>query len=667
VASLDATLAEARASLDGLSAERDSLSQQAESLRRELEEAAAKTAALTKERDEARANIQRINARLDQEKQESDSLAEQRDAALRNNSELSTRLAESQKQIEQLVRDQDRARRAKTELQSRISELEISLAAGVSAAAGAPDLGKELTEARAQTAALEEARDKAAHEADRLAGEMAALQTKFDDLARDHETLRASGDEAAAKLTETTRRLDDIAAARAGLETEVGELRKLADSLEAARAASDAQRSQLEKDLAAARSAAAEKRPAHDLTSQIEALKEQLAEAIRQRDEFSSSNRDLFGRVEEQRKQIVSLAQQHEEAAARADQFAAQLQSIQQDLATRSREAAELAGEEPPASAAPAYPPSRFADRPKPPALRPTPQRPAEELPAARFQGEPDFGGSPRGGSPVPEPQPVGGPGFSSAPIPRQSASVGIANEATVTQVRAALRDAPKAVASMRNCIQYFIRHPRDFRVLGQLQTHIQALAKKTAPLEFHALHRVATTSDGLIADLTRVPDQINKGNLRTLNQALDLLAVLTDERTAIRAIELQVPSVLHVDDDAEVRVEITTALEPLAAELVSADNPRTGIQELMARIFDLIILDVNMPGISGLDLCARIRSLPDYKTTPIIFLTGSVTAEMRAQSTLLGGNDFIAKPFVYSEIALKALTWIYKGQLGLM
>jgi DNA-binding response OmpR family regulator len=48
------------------------------------------------------------------------------------------------------------------------------------------------------------------------------------------------------------------------------------------------------------------------------------------------------------------------------------------------------------------------------------------------------------------------------------------------------------------------------------------------------------------------------------------------------------------------------------------------------------------------------------------VFLTGAGTAENRAQSTLHGGNDFIAKPFDLTELAVKALTWAYRGQLDL-
>jgi DNA-binding response OmpR family regulator len=71
------------------------------------------------------------------------------------------------------------------------------------------------------------------------------------------------------------------------------------------------------------------------------------------------------------------------------------------------------------------------------------------------------------------------------------------------------------------------------------------------------------------------------------------------------------------------------------------------------------------MDEINGLDLCSQIRSLPYYSQTPIVFLTGMKTLDMRAQSSLVGGNDFITKPFHASEIKLKAIFWALKDQIG--
>src|SRR5438309_3591338 len=67
------------------------------------------------------------------------------------------------------------------------------------------------------------------------------------------------------------------------------------------------------------------------------------------------------------------------------------------------------------------------------------------------------------------------------------------------------------------------------------------------------------------------------------------------------------------------------------------------------------------MPGQTGLELCVKIRGMEPNRTTPIVFVTSHSDFGRRAQSTLSGGNDFIAKPVLLVELAVKALTWLLK------
>ena len=79
---------------------------------------------------------------------------------------------------------------------------------------------------------------------------------------------------------------------------------------------------------------------------------------------------------------------------------------------------------------------------------------------------------------------------------------------------------------------------------------------------------------------------------------------------------------------------------------------------------FDLIFLDVNMPGLNGYQLCSKVRQEGLNKTTPVVFVTGLNDFQMRARSTLAGGSDIIAKPFLPIELAVKSLTHMYKARL---
>jgi len=115
------------------------------------------------------------------------------------------------------------------------------------------------------------------------------------------------------------------------------------------------------------------------------------------------------------------------------------------------------------------------------------------------------------------------------------------------------------------------------------------------------------------------------------------------------------------VDDEIVSREAVCSAIEKADLRAVSVNNPMVAQGLLEKTQFDLIFLDVEMPGQSGLDLCVSIRKMPTNHSTPVVFVTAQSDFENRAQSVVSGGNDFIAKPFLPAELAVKALIWLVK------
>jgi two-component system sensor histidine kinase/response regulator len=74
--------------------------------------------------------------------------------------------------------------------------------------------------------------------------------------------------------------------------------------------------------------------------------------------------------------------------------------------------------------------------------------------------------------------------------------------------------------------------------------------------------------------------------------------------------------------------------------------------------------LDVEMPGINGFGLCARIRLLPCQKTTPVIFVSALQDLKSRASSLVSGGNHFINRPIDFDELNLTVLTFVIKCRI---
>lgn len=124
---------------------------------------------------------------------------------------------------------------------------------------------------------------------------------------------------------------------------------------------------------------------------------------------------------------------------------------------------------------------------------------------------------------------------------------------------------------------------------------------------------------------------------------------------------------VVIVDDEPIARegIRVQLAKYPEARIVAECGNGFQAVTAIDKFKPDLLFLDVQMPGMDGFDLCAKIRALPSNKTTPIIFVTSLTDFNSRAKSTLSGGTDIIAKPFMFIELTVKALTHLLRGQLN--
>ena len=70
------------------------------------------------------------------------------------------------------------------------------------------------------------------------------------------------------------------------------------------------------------------------------------------------------------------------------------------------------------------------------------------------------------------------------------------------------------------------------------------------------------------------------------------------------------------------------------------------------------------MPGMDGYELCSQIRQHSRHQHTPVAFVTGQSSAEVRARCALCGGTDFLTKPFILAELSLKALIMMMRAEL---
>ena len=104
--------------------------------------------------------------------------------------------------------------------------------------------------------------------------------------------------------------------------------------------------------------------------------------------------------------------------------------------------------------------------------------------------------------------------------------------------------------------------------------------------------------------------------------------------------------TIMIVDDSASLRQAVAIALKGAGYEIVEAGDGKEGLGELDGKKINLIISDVNMPNMDGIEMVQEIKKLPAYKFTPIIMLTTEAGADMKERGKAAGVKAWVVKPF---------------------
>jgi DNA-binding response OmpR family regulator len=233
--------------------------------------------------------------------------------------------------------------------------------------------------------------------------------------------------------------------------------------------------------------------------------------------------------------------------------------------------------------------------------------------------------------------------------------------------VDAIFANAVDSINRMRHCLPGIAEMPPELPALHELWNLAHAFAQKTALLPYKPFAQIAGSFDMLLHGLNETPDQLNPSTIRTVGQALDFLASISKPECLARLTDPAAASLLVVDDEDGARQFITSALQLAGLKNECAESPASAIEKLNKSPMNLIFLDVGLPEMNGFELCTKVRAIEQYKTTPIVFLTGMATFQNKAKASLSGGNDFVGKPFNLPELGVKALMWLCRGQLAMV
>ena len=117
---------------------------------------------------------------------------------------------------------------------------------------------------------------------------------------------------------------------------------------------------------------------------------------------------------------------------------------------------------------------------------------------------------------------------------------------------------------------------------------------------------------------------------------------------------------ILIVDDMIDSVEALKTTLESEEYQLTVACNGKDGLQKAINLLPDIILLDIHMNDINGIELCKTLKSKENTKNIPIIFLTAFSDVDLIVEAFDAGGQDYLVKPFNYKELLVRIKTHLH-------
>ena len=224
-------------------------------------------------------------------------------------------------------------------------------------------------------------------------------------------------------------------------------------------------------------------------------------------------------------------------------------------------------------------------------------------------------------------------------------------------QLALAVEQARDRLAIRRWMVDITTRAP-ERRDITQCIADLEAAASELAPRN-ERLERAMADVRMAVADLstqlqegTRIVEQSRPGQQK-VDGALKLVAAALPGPVAT-PVPAAVATILLVDDDEVSRRFVGRILKSAGYQVLTAEHGRQGLAMLEAGQVDLVLMDVEMPGMSGIETTRRLRERWSAETLPVVMLTGHAEQETVVNALRAGACDFIVKPYTRDALLAK-------------
>ena len=122
---------------------------------------------------------------------------------------------------------------------------------------------------------------------------------------------------------------------------------------------------------------------------------------------------------------------------------------------------------------------------------------------------------------------------------------------------------------------------------------------------------------------------------------------------------------VLVVDDDRDIREVVGAMLDAVGLTVDAVPSAEEALERLRAQTFDLVVLDWNLPGITGVELCRLLRRDPVLTTMPVLFLTAHASSRDVVEAFACGADDYVVKPFRAPELGARIFGLLRRARMS--
>jgi CheY-like chemotaxis protein len=228
---------------------------------------------------------------------------------------------------------------------------------------------------------------------------------------------------------------------------------------------------------------------------------------------------------------------------------------------------------------------------------------------------------------------------------------------------------APERMAEIRTVLVELTRATDEAArhgVLLRLHQLIYGLSSKADCWDLRPVWQLSSALNLLLKRLADKGKEATPSTLRTVAHAVDLLGEICVPGIRPDLIIHPPISVLAVDDNPLCLRAVVFALHKAEMTPEIAADGEKAVALAGEKSYDVIFMDIQMPGIDGLTAAAQIRGIERNATTPVVFVTIQSDFHTRAKASVMGGTDLIAKPFLVFELTVKALTLAMRKRLQL-